>query len=464
MLTTTATLLIALFALPRQAQAQNSVTIDGVEKTIRSMKFFESYGDDNAFSVNLCLSTDKKEYVSISGNKDLHATYNDIDLTKKEPVHEGQQYWKVSYEKDGKTLFDAYAKPDLDYALFTAGKICISGDPRFSRKICGISLGNGEITDTKNGDGKKHTLKIDYKYERTKPTAGTLTVGNVTSYTVTGLEPGTEYEVNIRIKDESGNYNRYGMQTVTTKGEKTYDLEIAGTQVTSANCGDLSVIDGVSGTVKYDPDSKVLTLKNATINVSGENEGIRSKIEGMIIHVEGTNTITTGAFSALMTEKSHCTISGGGKLNLSGKYFGLYAMWKSFVTIEDCEINCGGSFGTNNIDAEITINNSTVTAKSKYYIFGTMRGIRALSLDGCTITQPAGAAFDASLGGVALNGELVKTKVTITKGATGIDAVTADMPAHKRGIYTLQGVKMNTAFDRLPAGVYIVDGKKVVKK
>lgn len=50
------------------------------------------------------------------------------------------------------------------------------------------------------------------------------------------------------------------------------------------------------------------------------------------------------------------------------------------------------------------------------------------------------------------------------KDPTGISTPTADTAAKRRGIYTLQGVKLNTAFDRLPAGVYIVDGKKVVKK
>ena len=32
-----------------------------------------------------------------------------------------------------------------------------------------------------------------------------------------------------------------------------YDLEIAGTKVTSDNCNDLSVIDGITGTAVYDP-------------------------------------------------------------------------------------------------------------------------------------------------------------------------------------------------------------------
>ena len=43
----------------------------------------------------------------------------------------------------------------------------------------------------------------------------------------------------------------------TAMAQTTYDLYIAGVQVTSANCSDLSVIDSVSGTVKYDPTNKV---------------------------------------------------------------------------------------------------------------------------------------------------------------------------------------------------------------
>ena len=37
------------------------------------------------------------------------------------------------------------------------------------------------------------------------------------------------------------------------QAQTKYDLWIAGVQVTSENCKDLSKIEGVSGTVKYDP-------------------------------------------------------------------------------------------------------------------------------------------------------------------------------------------------------------------
>ena len=109
----------------------------------------------------------------------------------------------------------------------------------------------------------------------------------------------------------------------TMHAQTEYGLTIAGTKVTSANCNDLSVIDGVSGTVKYDPTTKVLTLQNAVIKVSKKNEGIDSKIGGLTISVTGTNSITAGGFSAIRTDETHTTIKGEGKLVLSGEYFGL---------------------------------------------------------------------------------------------------------------------------------------------
>ena len=50
------------------------------------------------------------------------------------------------------------------------------------------------------------------------------------------------------------------------------------------------------------------------------------------------------------------------------------------------------------------------------------------------------------------------------KSATGITHPTAAVPLKRQGIYNLQGVKMQGSLDLLPAGVYIVDGKKIVKK
>lgn len=70
------------------------------------------------------------------------------------------------------------------------------------------------------------------------------------------LPVGTKY-IAFRHYDsnKSGKGDCILLDDITIDGKITnYDLYIAGTQVTSANCDDLSEIDGVEGKVKYDPE------------------------------------------------------------------------------------------------------------------------------------------------------------------------------------------------------------------
>ena len=48
-----------------------------------------------------------------------------------------------------------------------------------------------------------------------------------------------------------------------------------------------------------------------------------------------------------------------------------------------------------------------------------------------------------------------------TKVGAGIDSVKEDLPIGRQGIYNRQGVRLNTTPGRLPAGIYIIDGRKV---
>ena len=102
---------------------------------------------------------------------------------------------------------------------------------------------------------------------------------------------------------------------------------------------------------------------------------------------------------------------------------------------------------------------STVTAEG---VEGSICQFASLTLKYSNITQPAGAKYDASQKAVVLNGEIVKGKIVITREPAGIDTPTIDN-ATKESIYTLCGVKLNGEVKDLPRGVYIVNGKKVVK-
>ena len=252
-------------------------------------------------------------------------------------------------------------------------------------------------------------------------------------------------------------------ETVTSEVrivQTKYDLKICGTQVTSDNCGDLSGIDGVEGTVKYDPDSKMLTLEGATLNAEEGHFCIMSNIYGLTIKVSGTNELNNAADATIVVH-APTTITGGGTLNAeSEKYVAIYVIGTT-LTIKDCIVNAKGNYGITGDEGseKLLISKATVTAEGWN---GSICDFKEITLEDCAITQPAGAVVDNSQGAVVLNGEIVKSEVVITRGSDGINTPTIDTTA-KQGIYTLSGVKLGGEVKDLPKGVYIVNGKKVVK-
>ena len=251
----------------------------------------------------------------------------------------------------------------------------------------------------------------------------------------------------------------------TTKAQVAYDLAVAGKKVTSANCNDLSVIEGVRGTVSYDPTANVLTLQNAEIITEGNINAIYSKIDGMTLKVIGINKLK--AHKAAITLRNPMTINGGGTLKVESEKDCAIFLFSTDLTIENCTVEADsevyGIAGVDGTTENLTIKNAEVEAEGKEG--GSIRDLATLTLIGCNITKPAGAAFDASLHGVVLNGEIVKTEVEITKDATAIGAAIAQTTATAaQGNYTISGVRLSNELQNLSKGIYIVNGKKVVKQ
>lgn len=92
-----------------------------------------------------------------------------------------------------------------------------------------------------------------------------------------------------------------------------YRLWIADRWLTSENCNNISNFSGVSGRVSYDPDSRTLTLDNATITATsedGDGECIRNYIDGGItIKLIGSNTIIPNKERGIYNNQ-HLTIKG----------------------------------------------------------------------------------------------------------------------------------------------------------
>ena len=251
--------------------------------------------------------------------------------------------------------------------------------------------------------------------------------------------------------------------TVTKKVviEPGYGIKIAGEDVTSLNCKDLSVIDGVDGKISYDPETNTLTMEDVTINATDFNGIWNRGVKDMKIKLFGNNIITSKKACISISETS--TISGSGTLSLkSSGDCGLYM--HTSLSVEDVKLYAEGKYGVAGDDGTrgeiLTLRNSYVEATGSS---GSICDLQNLVLDGCSITQPTGAAFDVNVHAVALNGKTVTDKVVIESDNNSIGTITADVPARKQGIYNLNGVKLTQQWNDLPAGIYIVDGVKRVK-
>lgn len=248
-----------------------------------------------------------------------------------------------------------------------------------------------------------------------------------------------------------------------TAGDETssYGINIIGVPVTSENCNDLSVIDGVSGTVKYDPTTKTLTLENATIDAGNKDQGISNNgVSNLNIQVTGTNNIKSSSAAIILVKPT--TIKGSGTLNTASTTdCGLY-ITSSSLTIEDCTVNATGLWGIAGSDGGssergVTIRNAIVTAKGSY---GSICDIDRLTLDNVAITSPTGAAYDSSLKCVALNGTMVTDKVVIMPSNCRIaiagTAVTLD---NCNDLSVIDGVSGTVKYDPLTRTLTLKNAK-----
>ena len=242
-----------------------------------------------------------------------------------------------------------------------------------------------------------------------------------------------------------------------------YGVMVAGVEVTVDNCADLSVIDGVKGTVSYDPATKTLTLKDATIDKSGDYNIYNYGLDGLKIKVLGTNSLTSDNDISINL-KEEATFVGNGTLKIKSNYYGIGIRRDEVnCTISECKMYIESVSG---IDGNWEGNDLTIRGA---YIELDCRDdlitcITNLHLVDCEIKQPKGAVYDTSLQAIVVDGVKQKGKLVIEPTTDGIGTIDADVPARKQGIYTLQGVKVAQDWNSLPPGTYIRDGKKMIKR
>ncbi|MBQ7474374.1 MAG: S-layer homology domain-containing protein [Clostridia bacterium] len=142
---------------------------------------------------------------------------------------------------------------------------------------------------------------------------------------------------------------------------ETYDLFVAGVQVTSENKDDLSVIDGVSGVAFFDPGSYTLTLKNADILAPGgdapeQSAGVYGKInwDALTVEVYGTNTVSAASvgtsgigmfaegFNFRLHDGASLTVKGGELPDVYGESYGITFHYRPVVFEGDGSVRAVG--------------------------------------------------------------------------------------------------------------------------
>lgn len=239
----------------------------------------------------------------------------------------------------------------------------------------------------------------------------------------------------------------------------SYPLWLAGQQVTSANLADVLG----DGTAAYDPAGKRLALSSASISAAGQ-PALRSQVDGLTIALEGDNALSSDVDAAVVleptgaAEPAGATIEGAAVLRLSGaqgaRFAGVQLTVAGAMLVADATgVALGGAPGSR---GTLALRQATVRATGAG---GSVADIDNLSLDGCHIAAPAGAAFDAALGAVAAGGAVVTGLVEILPGApTGVGAAHGDA----RLVAVAHGGRI--AVDRsadLPVAVYNAAGQQV---
>lgn len=193
---------------------------------------------------------------------------------------------------------------------------------------------------------------------------------------------------------------------------KSYRFDIVGVKITSDNYNRINTIEGVSGTVNYNPATNTLTLENATIQANDENDiAIFSSSPNLTILLKGTNYIKSPHNGLHILEQT--TIKGEGTLNIECTDVAINTLAPN-LTIEDCTVNAianysiSGRINNTNMLNSLTIQNAIVKAESDW---GSIVNIRELTLSGSTFTSPATATFNKSKKTVVDNGVTVTNLV-----------------------------------------------------
>lgn len=235
---------------------------------------------------------------------------------------------------------------------------------------------------------------------------------------------------------------------------------IAGTEVTTTNCSNITG-PGISGTVKYDPNTKTLTLKDATITSSEQYDGIyNANVEDLQILFEGTVTINTNgkdryvagifcrAKTLLASKKSGFTSVV--KVNNTGSGPAIMSQLGSQIRVWYLNLTATASnyhtiFAESAAELRVLASTLAATASNTSYcaITGFTQGL-SMKYRGCPmeVFDNTGHSFDNGTGRVVANGNPVASTTlypAITIGNEPLSYMTPVLSTSSTGASAISG-------------------------
>lgn len=188
------------------------------------------------------------------------------------------------------------------------------------------------------------------------------------------------------------NGNRATGVTIDNNTDYSYGLNVIGTAVKVSNCSNVLG----NGTVSYNPDTRTLTLTNATLE-SSTASGIHVTddyiYDNITIKLVGDNTFNISGYRP-MALRCHTTITGTGSLTLEN--YGEISMqnaYKDLVIEGGCTINAhaiGGNKGHQKLTVRGAETQINLTFGFFYFDSVTLE-------DGLYYEQPAGGSYDTTI-------------------------------------------------------------------
>ena len=249
---------------------------------------------------------------------------------------------------------------------------------------------------------------------------------------VTSPKDGVAYSFEVRARGPEGNFEYRASDTSAKSAPsgvwKTpvveYGLSVGGVDVTSENATDV-LDDG--GTVSYDPDSRTLTLRSATIAGTGETGAAIRRVahggpDSLTINLDGTNSCGSIVIGGNEDDLCPLTISGKGSLTVSETATAGAISAQGDITVDGVTLTVNtGEGGIQSNLRDIIIKNAIVdldalTSDAYYCLMA-----NSIRIENSTV--------DALSEGVNSNPLLASDSLSIVGSTVTVEAKSAENPA-----------------------------------